>query len=79
MYSASAYYLSICIASFLLTWFYPVILGFIVFYTLDLKAHSFANLLEFTFILWLMGLAANFTGLLFSTIFDTTDTGMKFL
>ena len=79
MYSASAYYLSICIASFLLTWFYPVILGFIVFYTLDLKAHSFANMLEFTFILWLMGLAGCYTGILFSTIFVTTDSGTQVL
>lgn len=75
MFTATSYYLSICIGSFMLTWFYPVIVGFMTFYFLDLKARSFGDMLEFTFILWLIGMAGCYTGITFGTIFDSDNTG----
>ena len=79
MFSPSAYYLAVCASAFLITWSYPVIFGLLSFYFYDFAAHSFLDCLQFTFLLWLIGMAGCYTGITFGTFIDNHMQAIKYL
>lgn len=79
MFTPTAYYISVCIASFLITWLYPVCLGFLTFFFLDLKQHTFWDSIQFTFILWLIGMTGSYTGITFGCYYDKHNQAFRYL
>lgn len=79
MFTPTAFYMSVCVGSFLLIWMYPVLMGLMSFYFLGLLEHSFYDCLEYIFILYLLAMCGCYTGIAFGAIFDTHDDGFRIM
>lgn len=79
MYTPTAFYFSCVITTFAVVWFYPVCEGFMTFYLLGLTDSSFWNCCQFTFILFVNGMAGAYMGLMFGTIFPEHDTAFRYM
>lgn len=62
MYSISAYYLAALTMAFVLVWFYPVLVGVITFYWLQMPSESILSLLNYMAILGVTCLGGSYFG-----------------